>query len=175
MALAMNKLMLALACLVFVPALAAADDADAKRAEAQKKIDEAKVKGCEAFKGIVVKAKHCPDQSAAAAKVTCTVATAPEMTALYADCNKALKDKTDAKLAESKAKAAAPKDTSCKASDEGGAELYNTDNPKMTGCMKEVKAAAIKARCTEGVKKVKVTYIYAGKKPLNMTAFCPKT
>lgn len=170
----MKNILLTIACLVSVPTLAVADDADAKRAEAQKKIDEAKVKGCEAFKGIVVKAKHCPDQSAAAAKVTCTVATAPEMNQLYADCNKAATDKTNAKLAESKAKAAAPKDTSCKASDEGGAEIYNTDNPKMTGCMKEVKAAAIKARCTEGVKKVKVTYSYAGRKPLNLTAFCPK-
>ncbi len=174
MALAMNKLLIAVACLVSLPAVAVADDADARRAEAQKKIDEAKVKGCEAFKGIVVKAKHCPDQSAAAAKVTCTVATAPEMNTLYAGCNKALEDKTDAKLAASKARAAAPKDTSCKATDEGGAELYNTDNPRMTGCMKEVKAAAIKARCTEGVKKVKVTYIHAGKKPLDLTAFCPK-
>jgi hypothetical protein len=174
MAAGMKNILLAIALIASTTTLATADDA-AKKAEAQKKIDEAKVKGCEAFKGIVVKAKGCPDQSAAAAKVTCTVATAAEMNTLYADCTKAQKEKTDAKLAETKAKAAAPKDISCKAVDEGGASFYDKDNEKMTGCMKEVKAAAITAKCTAGVKKAKVTYTYASKKPLPMTVFCPKS
>lgn len=172
MAASMKKILFAILCIASSATAAGADDA--KRAEAQKKIDEGKIKGCEAFKKIVVNAKHCPDQSAAAAKVTCTVATAAEMNTLYADCNKALQDRTATKLAEHKAKAAAPKDTSCKATDEGGGSVYDADNPKMTGCMKEVKAAAIKAKCAAGVKKTKVTYAYAGRKPLPMTVFCPK-
>ncbi len=76
---------------------------------------------------------------------------------------------------EARAKAAAPKDLSCKATDESGASFCDTDNPRMTGCMKEVKAAAIKGKCTAGVKKTKVTFVYAGKNPLPMTVLCPKT
>jgi hypothetical protein len=70
--------------------------------------------------------------------------------------------------------APAAKDISCKATDESGASFYDIDNPRMTGCMKEVKAAAIKAKCVAGVKKAKISYVYAGKKPLSMTVFCPR-
>jgi hypothetical protein len=37
-----------------------------------------------------------------------------------------------------------------------------------------VKAAAIKGKCTAGVKKTKVSWVYASKKPLAMTVLCPK-
>jgi hypothetical protein len=159
-------LMVALGCLLSTASLAAADDAEAKRAEAQKKVDEIKVKGCESWKAVVVKSKTCPEQSAAAAKLTCTVATYPEMQTLFAKCYEAPKTATRPP--------AAAKDTSCKATDDAGASFYDTDQPRMTACMKEVKAAAVKARCAAGVRKTKVTYVYAGRKPLPMTVFCPK-
>ena len=168
----MKKILFAIACCCFATT-ASADD-EAKKAEAQKKIDETKVKGCETFKAQLAKNKTCPDQTAAAAKVTCTPATYNEMSKLFTDCAAASNAKAQATAAESKAKAAAPKDISCRATDEGGAGFYDTDNPRMTGCMKEVKAAAIKSKCPAGVKKTKVTYVYAGKKPLPMTVFCPK-
>ena len=168
----MKKILFAIAITCFATN-AFADD-EAKKAEAQKRIDEGKVKGCEAFKAQLAKNKSCPDQTAAAAKVTCTPATYNEMSKLFTDCSAASQAKTAAALDAAKAKAAAPKDISCKATDDAGASFYDQDNDRMTGCMKEVKAAAIKAKCTEGVKKTKVTYVYASKKPLPMTVFCPK-
>jgi hypothetical protein len=168
----MKKLVLAVACIVAVPSLATADDAE-KRAEAQKKIDEAKIKGCEALKANLVKNKTCPDQSAAAAKVTCTVAAFADITKLHNDCAKASKDRADEARNKADAKKAAPKDTSCKAT-EGSASVHAGTSATFTACMKDVKAATIKAMCTAGVKKAKVTYQYAGRKPLPMTVLCPK-
>jgi hypothetical protein len=163
----MKKILFIIACLTSV---ASADD----KADAQHKIDEGKVKGCEAFKGLLAKNKTCPDQTAAAAKITCTPATYNEMSKLFTDCSAASQAKSAAAADAAKAKAAAPKDISCKATDDAGASFYDQDNARMTGCMKEVKAAAVKAKCGAGAKKAKVTYAYAGKKPLNMTVLCPK-
>ena len=168
----MKKLLFAIAITCFATT-ASADD-EAKKAEAQKRIDETKVKGCETFKAQLLKNKTCRDQTAAAGKVKCTPATYNEMSKLFTDCAAASQAKSAAAADAAKIKAAAPKDISCKATDEGGASFYDQDNPKMTGCMKEVKAAATKTKCVAGAKKVKVTYVYAGKKPLNMTVFCPK-
>jgi hypothetical protein len=158
----MKKILFMIACLSSV---AYADD----KADAQHKIDEGKVKGCEAFKAQLAKNKTCPDQTAAAAKITCTPATFNDMSKLFTDCAAASQAKATAPRPP-----AAPKDISCKATDDAGASFYDQDNARMTGCMKEVKAAAIKAKCTAGVKKTKVTYAYASKKPLPMTVFCPK-
>src|SRR6185295_1963826 len=93
----MTKLVIAFACLcAAATASIAGPDEDAKRAEAQKKIDETKVKGCESLRTAMSKNKNCPDQNAAAAKITCTKDTFAQMQTLFSDCSKAVKDKVGA-------------------------------------------------------------------------------
>ena len=176
-----------------------ADDAAAKRAEAQKQIDLAKVKGCEALKVSLGKNKSCPDQGAAAAKVTCTPAAFAEITALNGACVQILKDKVaaakdkaaatraprtpdattiDPKAIDPKAidpKAIDPKAATrpCKATDEAGAAVAELETPKLSACMKEVRAAG-KSRCAPGVRKYKVNYQWGTSKPMTMTVFCPR-
>jgi hypothetical protein len=111
----------------------------------------------------------------AAAKITCTVAAFTEMNALNSDCSKVLKDKSAATVAKATApKAPAdPKTTTCKITDDAGAAISEASGATFTGCMKDAKAAA-KGKCAPGVKKVKLTYQFADRKPLTTTALCPK-
>lgn len=157
-----------LAAATTVPVLAQGDAA--KKAEAQKKVDEAKVKGCEAVKTYLGKQKACTDQAAAAAKITCSASTFADMNALNADCSKALQGKA---AAAATPKAPAAKNTTCKITDDSGAAVSENASSTFTGCMKDAKAAG-KAKCAPGVKKVKLTYQFADKKPLASTTLCPK-
>jgi hypothetical protein len=169
-------MMIKLALVTTLAALAVpahADDA-ATKAEAQKKIDDAKIKGCEAVKTALGKNKMCPDQGAAAAKVTCTPAAFAEVTALNDQCVKLLKDKATAakdKAVAAKDRPPASADRPCKASDEGGASVLDATSPKLTACMKDAKAAG-EAKCTAGVKKLKLTYTWGDSKPMSLTVRC---
>jgi hypothetical protein len=92
----MKQFLLAIAIPLALTHAALADDADAKRAEAQRRIDEGKLKGCQSLKSMLVGNKSCPDQAKAAAAMTCTVQSYNDMAALQHACAGALKTKADA-------------------------------------------------------------------------------
>jgi hypothetical protein len=174
----MRKMMLAVVAILGVvgaPAVGRADDA-AKRAEAQKKVEEAKIKACDGVKKYLGKqAKACPTQSADAAKIECKAAADfDKIQALNVACSEAMKGKADAtkkKIEEDKAAAAATKDQ-CKALDEGGAVLAEATDASLIACKNKLKEILTKAQCKDGVKKFTYQFQRSTNKPSKSMIFC---
>jgi hypothetical protein len=163
--------MTAVIVLVLVPAVSRADD----KAEAQKKLDEAKIKACEGVKKyLAAQAKACPTQSADAAKIECKAAADfTKVQELNVSCAKQLQDKAGAtvkKYEEEKAARDATKDQ-CKALDDSGAVLAEATDPSVVGCKNKLKEA-LKAKCTEGVKKFNYQFQRSTNKPSKSMIFC---
>jgi hypothetical protein len=155
---------------------ARAEDADAekKRQEAQKKVDQAKTEACEKTKTWLVKqTKHCADEAAAAGKVTCSAAEMKTMQELLNTCTAKM---GKAGKSDKPPPAADPDKEKCKAlAEDGTTLLFEASDPKSSACSKKLKEEVIKSKCTEGVKKVKIHIVRGGNgKPLASTVFCPK-
>jgi hypothetical protein len=162
-----------LAVSLFAGSAGADPNTEAKKAEAQKTINENKIKGCEALKKTLAKNKLCPDQGAAATKVTCSVAGFDEIVAINNQCVAILKEKGNAAKAASTA-AKEKKTSTCKATDAGGAVLAEATTEKSSDCRKQIKAAVTKAGCTPGVKKVDYTFALDAQKPMKSLVICPR-
>ena len=171
--------------LPLLPQTAHADDADAKRADAQKKIDDGKLKGCESLRTMLVGNKSCPDQAKAAAAMTCSVAAYNDMAHLQHQCADVLKVKADAMKKDSKTPppSTAPAATGrCTITKVAGHDV-SIDIPiksKLfpdTDCKTHVRAAAEKwlaANATCEPKKTVFPYSFTfGTTVFNQTGYCP--
>jgi hypothetical protein len=157
--------LLLVATAVRAPAYADDPDAAAKNKQAlQRKLDAAKTETCERMKPALAKNKTCPTQATAAAQVTCSPAGLDQLIALQRECSKAAADRRTA---------APPAARPCTATLEDGAALASLETPTFAACVKEIRTAG-RGRCVPGGKKLKVSYQYAGRKPIAMTIFCPR-
>jgi len=176
-------------------ARAHADEAaDAKRAEAQRIIDENKAKGCESLKTILSKqAKQCPDEAAAAAQVQCSAAAYAQVSKLQFACAdrvraaaKALKTGTATPAAPAAtpgtpgtpaapAPSAMSDKNSCRALDDAGGVIAQETTAKPSDCMKKLKEAVIKLKCAGAPgASIKYQFVRGAGKPLFQLARCPK-
>jgi hypothetical protein len=159
---------------------ARADEAAAKRDQANKDIADTKVaKLCPGLKKYLdAQKKACPDEAAEAAKVTCSaVSDYDKVQALNVKCSEKLKADAGKKIEQAKAgkatdPAAEALKSSCKATDESGAILAEASDKSYMGCKKKLDEVVKKKNCKEGVKKFKYTFQRADGKPMSSTVFC---
>jgi hypothetical protein len=176
--------------LMLVGATAArADDAAAKQAEAQKKIDEAKAKGCAGVqKYLAAQAKACPDEAAEAKPIVCSAAEYARMQALNVRCADKLKagvgKKTGGPATTTPATPATTPATpandapaagdknSCKALDPADGSVIAQDTGTKPGeCMKKLKEAVTRLKCP-AAKKFKYSFVRGTGKPLFQLVIC---
>lgn len=171
------KIMICLVALGLWSSVAVADDA-AKQAAAQKQIDDAKVKGCEVIKATLAKSKSCPDQGAAAAKVTCSPATYAEITQLNDACAQILKDAGNAAAAKASASSSKPstagKTVTCAATTLDGAPLGEATGASSSACRTQLTQTLTASACDGSAKLVKYLYRKDAGKPTKAYLACKK-
>ncbi len=127
----------------------AADD----KADAQKKVDAAKVETCEKVKTFLGEQEakgRCKDESAAAKKITCTPSSFKDITDLNTRCAKAPAAKPDDKPADAGTKCRAMVD---------GKSIAEVDEPSNVKCAVKLMDAVRATRCTTAdMKGKKVQY-----------------
>jgi hypothetical protein len=172
---AMQHLLNALAVIALLALPASADEAaDKKKADAQKQIDEGKVKGCNALRDILMKNKQCPEEAAEVEKITCSKDAYEPVAKLQLACAERIKRAAEAKADKAARPAAGSKKFSCKALDDAGAVIAEASTAKLSDCRKEIKAAVEKAKCDGKTKKVKYKFQRDATKPTSSTVFCKK-
>jgi hypothetical protein len=152
--------------------------------EAQKKVDDAKVKACEGTLKYLTAQKTCADEAAEATKVGCTVETTKDVQALNVKCSEKIKAGGAATAAAAKAsssdaktetKAADGKSSlgknECRALGEDGTELAKATG-EYKACSDEVKAAVKTAKCTGDTKSVKIKFERGTTAPISLTVYC---
>ena len=168
----MKHVLYALAVIALSVLPVAADEAaDKKKADAQKTIDEGKVKGCNALRDILMKNKQCPEEAAEVAKITCTKDAFEPVAKLQLACAERMKKAAEAKAAES-SKGKPAKQYLCKGLDEQGVVIAEAVTDKLTECRKQVKEAVTKAKCDGKTKKVKYKFQRDAGKPSSSTIYC---
>jgi hypothetical protein len=129
--------------------------------------DAAKIQACEKVKaGVSKQQDKCPDQAAAAAKLTCTADTAPQMKTLFEACLKAVTKKP----------AAGSKVVSCKGLDEGGAVIAETTGETTSKCGKALTPLLTDKLCAglTASKAVKYQFVRDNGKPVKSSLYCRK-
>lgn len=160
----MKHVLTALAVIALATLPARADQAaDKKKADAQKTIDEGKLKGCVALRDILKKNKQCPEEAAAVEKITCSKDQYDPVAKLQLACAERVKKAAEAK---------APKTYVCKGLDDAGAVIAEVTTDKLTTCRKDIKTAVTKAKCDGKTKKVKYKFQRDATKPTSATIFC---
>lgn len=168
----MKHFLSALAVIALCAMPARADEAaDKKRADAQKTIDEGKVKGCNALRDILMKNKQCPEEAAEVAEITCTKDAYDPVAKLQLACAERVKKAAEAKAADS-GKGKPAKKYLCKALDDQGVVFAEAVTDKLSDCRKQIKAAVTRARCDGKTKKVKYRFQRDDAKPSSSTVFC---
>lgn len=171
----MKRFLSALAVIALCALPARADEAaDKKKADAQKTIDEGKVKGCIALRDILMKNKMCPEEAAEVAKITCTKDAYDPVAKLQLACAERVKKAAEAKAAES-GKGKPAKKYLCKALDEQGVVFAEAVTDKLSDCRKQIKEAVTKSKCDGKTKKVKYKFQRDDAKPSSSTVFCKTT
>ncbi len=189
----MKKLGFLLVVGVLVLGVSVAQADDAKKAEAQQKIDEAKAKGCTGVqKYLQAQAKACPDEAAAAKPIVCSAAEYAKMQALNVSCSEKLKAKGAAAAAGAKTAGsptmakttpattpaadappvAAGDRNSCKALDMAdGSVIASETTAKPGDCMKKLKETVTRLKCP-AAKKFKYNFVRGGGKPMFQLVIC---
>jgi hypothetical protein len=171
----MKHVLTAVAVIALCALPARADEAaDKKKADAQKTIDEGKVKGCNALRDILMKNKQCPEEAAEVAKITCTKDAYDPVAKLQLACAERVKKAAEAKAAES-GKSKPAKKYLCKALDDQGVVFAEAVTDKLSDCRKQIKEAVTKSRCDGKTKKVKYKFQRDDAKPSSSTVFCKTT
>ena len=134
---------LALGILLALPCVALADDA--AKVEAQKKIDDAKVKACESARTfLAARAATCPDEAGTAKAITCSAAETDRVLALQKTCLERTGD------------ASAP--LPCKVLTDDGKALAELEPMDGTACRAKAKETALAKLCTPENKGKAVKY-----------------
>ncbi len=188
----MKKLGFVLVVGVLVVGVSVVHADDAKKAEAQAKIDEAKAKGCTGVqKYLQAQAKACPDEAAAAKPIVCSAAEYAKMQALNVSCAEKLKAKATATAAAAGAGKTAGSPTtapatpaadappvaagdknSCKALDPvDGSVIAQETTAKPGECMKKLKETVTRLKCP-AAKKFKYNFVRGGGKPMFQLVIC---
>ena len=129
--------------------------------------DSAQIQACEKVKAGVSKNDKCPDQAAAAAKLTCSASTAPQMKTLFDECMKVITKKP----------AAGAKSVSCKGLDESGALIAETTAETTTKCGKALTPMLTEKLCPADLEKsktVKYQFVRENGKPVKSSLYCKK-
>ena len=129
--------------------------------------DTAQIRACEKVKAGVSTNDKCPDQAAAAAKLTCSAQTAPQMKTLFDECMKVITKKP----------AAGGKSVTCKGLDESGAVIAETSAETTTRCGKALTPMLAAKLCPADLEKSKVVkyqFVREDGKPVKSSLYCKK-